>query len=108
MGSENFNDFLIPLKFTLDEPSKKKFDAAIGEVEKKFAAVAASAGAAATAFVLAVKEISKSLANLAYSAERVGASSEEFKALGNAAERIGIGAEAAKSSLTEFFAFVNF
>jgi hypothetical protein len=34
MGSENFSDFLIPLKFTLDEPSKKKFDAAIGEVER--------------------------------------------------------------------------
>jgi hypothetical protein len=108
MGSENFSDFLIPLKFTLDEPSKKKFDAAIGEVEKKFAAIGAAAGAAATALAFAVREISKNLSSLAYAAERVGASSEELKALGNAADRVGVGAEAAKSSLSGFFAFVNF
>jgi hypothetical protein len=108
MGSENFNDFLIPLKFTLDEPSKKKFDAAIGEVEKKFAAIAASASAAASALSFAVVKISKSLANLAYSAERVGASSEEMRAVGNAGERIGIGFDVATSSLEAFFKYVNF
>lgn len=108
MGSENFSDFLIPLKFTLDEPSKKKFDAALGEVEKRFAAIGTAAGAAAVALGFAVREISKNLAQLAYAAERVGASSEELKALGTAAERVGIGAETAKSSLSGFFAFVNF
>ena len=108
MGSETFSDFLIPLKFTLDEPSKKKFDAAIGEVEKKFAAIGAAASAAALALGVAVREISKNLSGLAYAAERVGASSEELKALGTAADRVGIGAEAAKSSLSAFFAFVNF
>jgi hypothetical protein len=73
MGSETFSDFLIPLKFNLDEPSKKKFDAAISETEKKFAAIDAAAGAAAVALGFVVKEISKNLANLAYAAERVGA-----------------------------------
>jgi hypothetical protein len=108
MGSETFSEFLIPLKFKLDEPSKKKFDAAISEVEKRFAAIGAAAGAAAVALGFAVKEISKNLANLAYAAERVGASSEEFKALGNAADRVGLSAETAKSSLSAFFDFVNF
>jgi hypothetical protein len=64
--------------------------------------------AAATALAFAVREISKNLSGLAYAAERVGASSEELKALGNAADRVGVGAEAAKSSLSGFFAFVNF
>jgi hypothetical protein len=105
MGSETFSEFLIPLKFKLDEPSKKKFDAALSEVEKKFAAIGAAAGAAAVALGFAVREISKNLANLAYAAERVGASSEEFKALGNAADRVGLSAETAKSSLSAFFRF---
>jgi hypothetical protein len=108
MGAENFSDFLIPLKFSLDETSKKKFDAAILETEKRFKAIGTAATAAAAALFFAVKEISKNLAGLAYAAERVGATSEELKALGNAADRVGIGAEAAKSSLSAFFAFVNF
>jgi hypothetical protein len=108
MGAETFSDFLIPLKFSLDEPSKKKFDAAILETEKRFKEIGTAAVAAATALAFAVREISKNLAGLAYAAERVGASSEKLKALGNAADRVGIGAEAAKSSLSAFFAFVNF
>src|SRR5580692_97524 len=108
MGAESFSDFLIPLKFNLDESSKKKFDAAILETEKRFKEIGTAATAAAAALFFAVREISKNLAGLAYAAERVGASSEELKALGNAADRVGIGAEAAKSSLTAFFAFVNF
>ena len=35
MGAETFSDFLIPLKFKLDEPSKKKFDATIRGGGKK-------------------------------------------------------------------------
>jgi hypothetical protein len=108
MGAETFSDFLIPLKFKLDDPSKKKFDETVAEVEKRFKAIGAAGLAAATALAFAVREISKNLAGLAYAAERVGASSEELKALGNAADRVGIGAEAAKSSLSAFFAFVNF
>ena len=77
-------------------------------MEKRFKEIGAAAAAAATALAFAVREISKNLAGLAYAAERVGASSEEFKALGTAADRVGIGAEAAKSSLSAFFAFVNF
>ena len=108
MGAETFSDFLIPLKFKLDEPSKKRFDETVAEVEKRFKAIGAAGLAAATALAFAVREISKNLSSLAYAAERVGASSEELKALGNAADRVGIGAEAAKSSLSAFFAFVNF
>ncbi len=108
MGSETFSDFQIPIIFKLDEPSKKKFDETVAEVEKRFKAIAAAGLAAASALAFAVREISKNLASLAYAAERVGASSEELKALGNAADRVGIGAEAAKSSLSAFFAFVNF
>jgi hypothetical protein len=108
MGSETFSEFLIPLKFKLDEPSKKKFDAALAETEKKFAAIGAAAGAAAVALGFAVKEISKNLANLAYAGERVGTTTEQIKALGNAGERIGIGRDAAISSLSKFFDFVNF
>jgi hypothetical protein len=108
MGSETFSEFLIPLKFKADEASKKKFDAALAEVEKRFNAIGKAAGAAAVALAFAVKEISKNLANLAYSAERVGATSEEFKALGNAADRVGLSAETAKAGLSAFFAFVNF
>src|ERR1700731_1848587 len=107
MGSETFSEFLIPLKFKLDEPSKKKFDAALAEAEKRFKEIGTAAAAAATALAFAVREISKNLSSLAYAAERVGASSEELKALGNAADRVGVGAEAAKSSLSGFFAFVN-
>ena len=108
MGAETFSDFLIPLKFKLDEPSKKRFDETVAEVEKRFKAIGAAGLAAATALAFAVREISKNLAGLAYASERVGASSEEFKALGTAADRVGIGAEAAKSSLSKFFEFVNF
>ena len=108
MGSETFSEFLLPLKFKLDEPSKKKFDAAILETEKRFKEIGVAATAAAAALYYAIREISKNLSSLAYSAERVGASSEELKALGNAAERVGVGAEAATSSLNAFFAFVNF
>jgi uncharacterized protein Yka (UPF0111/DUF47 family) len=108
MGSETFSEFLIPLKFNLDEATKKKFDAAIAETEKRFKEIGKAATVAATALAVAVREISKNLSSLAYSAERVGASSEELKALGTAADRVGVGAEAAKSSLSGFFAFVNF
>lgn len=108
MGADVFSEFLIPLKFKLDDPSKKKFDAALAETEKRFKEIGTAAAAAAVALAFAVKEIAKNLSGLAYAAERVGASSEELKALGNAADRVGIGAEAAKSSLSSFFAFVNF
>jgi len=108
MGSETFSEFLIPVKFKLDEHEKKKFDAVIAETEKRFKEIGTAATAAAAALFFAVREISKNLSSLAYAAERVGASSEELKALENAAVRVGIGADAAKSSLSAFFAFVNF
>jgi hypothetical protein len=90
MGSENFSDFLIPLKFNVDETTRKKFDAAISETEKRFKAIGVAASAAAIALGFAVREMSKNLSELAYSGERVGATTEEIKALGNAAERLNI------------------
>lgn len=97
--SEVLKEFLVELGFKVDEPTLKKFGAAIGGVTGKVFKFAAVATAAATAATVFVNKMSKGLEDLYWASQRIGASVSNIQSYELAIEKLGGTAQGARGSL---------
>ena len=86
-------EYLLSLGFRIDQTGSKKFDDAIAKTGKGVMALGTTAVAAAAAVGAMVEAYATSMEKLYYMSRTSGTSVGQLKAMGQAAEKSGIGAE---------------
>lgn len=97
--AQTLEDYLITLGLKVDKAQEQRFNSALDNLGKTFAALAAGLTAAAATIQATVVAVSKSFDNLYFAAQRTNSTVAGIKALSYAFSQIGASGAEAQSSL---------